>query len=101
MIICMGYIRFGDGVIKQLRAAMERQLLVTRAEDGCEHYSYSVDVLDPDLLLINERWRDDASMMVHVETARSSEFATLVEPLIKEISVKAYENGKVRTLIGT
>jgi len=100
MIICMGYIRFGDDVINQLKAAMERQLLVTRAEDGCEHYSYSVDVLDPDLLLINERWRDDASMMVHVETAQSSEFAMLAGPLIKEICIKAYESGKVRTLIG-
>ena len=100
MIICMGHIRFGDGAIDQLKAAMERQLLLTRAEDGCEHYSYSIDVLDPDLLLINERWRDDDSMMVHVETARASEFAELVEPLIKEISIKAYENGKVRTLIG-
>ena len=100
MIICVGHIRFGEGVIGQLETAMRRQLLLTRAEDGCEHYSYSVDVLEPDLLVVNERWRDDASMMVHVNKARASEFAKLVEPLIKEISIKAYENGKVRTLIG-
>jgi quinol monooxygenase YgiN len=101
MIICMGHIRFGDGVIEQLQAAMAKQVLLTRAEDGCEHYSYAIDVLDSNLLLISERWRDEAAMAQHIETATSSEFAKSIQPLIKEISVKAYENGTVRTVIGT
>ena len=38
----------------------------TRAEDGCLHYSYAVDLDDPNLLHISEQWRDEAAVNAHM-----------------------------------
>ena len=80
---------------------MRAQLTATRAEDGCEHYGYSRDVLDPDLLVISERWRDQAAIDAHFRSPHMAAFnKALGSAKVLDISVKAYENDEVRTLIG-
>lgn len=101
MIIVMGHARLGAGEIDRLRDAMIRQVEATNAEDGCLHYSFSRDMRDPDTLIISERWRDQAAIDAHFGSAHMAEFnKVLATAKVLGLSVKAYENGEVRTLMG-
>ena len=40
-------------------------VLASRAEDGCEEYSYAQDVLDPGLIHVKEMWSDQAALDRH------------------------------------
>jgi quinol monooxygenase YgiN len=58
MIIVNGTVRFGAGEIDRLSGAMQANVEATRAEEGCEHYAYAIDIADPNLLHVAERWSD-------------------------------------------
>ena len=101
MVIVMGTARFEPGEIEALHAAMEAQLTATRTEDGCDHYAFARDVLDPDLLHISERWRDNAAIDAHFASTHMAAFnAAMGKAKLLSISVKAYDDTGVRTLIG-
>jgi quinol monooxygenase YgiN len=101
MIIVMGHAKLGAGEIDRLKDAMAKQIEATNAEPGCLHYGYSRDVLDPDTLIISERWTDQAAIDGHFKSAHMAEFnAVLATAKVLGLSVKAYENGEVRTLMG-
>ena len=101
MIIVMGHAKLGAGEIDRLAAEMETQIMATRAEDGCYHYGFSRDVFDPDTLIISERWRDNDAIAAHFASPHMATFnAVLAGAKVLEVSVKAYENGEVRTLVG-
>lgn len=78
MIIVNGTVRFGAGEIDRLRGAMARNIEATRAEPGCEHYAYAVDVSDPDLLHVAERLRDDTAIERHMASSHMGEFMALI-----------------------
>ena len=44
---------------------MQRMVEASRAEQGCLHYSYAADVLDPGLVHVKEMWRDQAALDAH------------------------------------
>lgn len=97
MIIVMGHAKLAAGEIDRLGAEMEAQIKATRAEDGCLAYSFSRDVLDPDTLIITERWRDNAAIAAHFASPHMAAFnAALAKAKLLEVSVKAYELGTPR-----
>ena len=101
MIIVMGHAKLGAGEIDRLAAEMEAQITATRAEDGCLHYGFSRDVLASDTLVISERWRDNEAIAAHFASPHMAVFnAVLAGAKVLEVSVKAYENGEERTLMG-
>ncbi len=101
MIIVMGHAKLGLGEIDRLGDAMATQIAATLAEDGCLHYGYSRDVLEPDTMIITERWRDNDAITAHFASPHMAAFnAVLASAKVLEVSVKAYENGEVRTLMG-
>ncbi len=100
MIIVMGIAQFAPGGLDGLQEAMEGQLKATRAEDGCEHYAFARDVLDPDVLHIAERWRDNAALAAHFTAPHMAAFnAALAAAKVVSSSVKAYDGDTVRVLI--
>ena len=102
MIIVMGHAKLGPGEIDRLGDAMATQIAATLAEDGCLHYGYSRDVLEPDTMIISERWRDNDAIAAHFASPHMAAFnAVLASAKVLEVSVKAYENGEVRTLMGS
>ena len=102
MIIVMGHAKLGPGEIDRLGDAMATQIAATLAEDGCLHYGYSRDVLEPDTMIISERWRDNDAITAHFASPHMAAFnAVLASAKVFEVSVKAYENGEVRTLMGS
>jgi quinol monooxygenase YgiN len=102
MILVMGHAKLAPGEIDRLLAAMQTQLEATRAEEGCIHYSFSRDVLDPDTLRIAEQWRDWDAINTHFVTPHMQAFnAEMGKSAILEIKVTGYgPDGEVRPLIG-
>jgi quinol monooxygenase YgiN len=64
-LICAGTFRASKGVTHSVMKAMEAMATASRAEDGCEDYSYARDVFDPTLIRVFEIWRDTASFKAH------------------------------------
>jgi quinol monooxygenase YgiN len=101
MIIVNGTVRFGAGEIDRLRDSMARNVAATRAEDGCEHYAYGVDVSDPNLLHVAERWRDDAAIEAHMVSPHMGAFmAEIGASKVESISIKAYQASFLRNVLG-
>ncbi|HYJ30204.1 MAG TPA: putative quinol monooxygenase [Allosphingosinicella sp.] len=101
MIIVTGTARFGEGEIERLRADFAANIAATRAEDGCEHYAYAVDVSEPNLLHITERWRDEAAIDAHMGSPHMARFmAVLGEAKIEALSIKMYRSEFLKTLLG-
>lgn len=68
MIIIEGTVRIPEGGLESARPHMEAMIAASRAESGCIHYSYSVDVLDPTVVHISERWENREALREHFET---------------------------------
>ena len=101
MIIVTGTVRFGDGEIERLKEAMARNVDATRAEEGCEGYAYAVDISDPNLLHVNERWSDDDAIQRHMASPHMGEFMAQVgQSKVEAMSIKAYEATFLRTVLG-
>ena len=101
MIIVAGEVRFAAGEIARLKDVLLRTIAATRAEEGCEHYAYAIDLGDSDILHVTERWRDEASLDAHMTTAHMVELGRVLEQArIEMISIRAYEAGDPRTLVG-
>ncbi len=101
MVVVMGTAKFAAGEIDRLKDVIAAQLAATRAEDGCEAYSYARDVLDPDLLHIIERWRDNKAIADHFAAPHMAAFNNeLARARIESLSVKAYDENGERTLMG-
>jgi quinol monooxygenase YgiN len=101
MIIVMGKIQMGDGEIDRLIPDMAAQMAATQAEDGCEQYVFSRDVTNPNVLLISERWRDEAALGAHMQAPHMAVFnAVIGGSKIESIIVKSYEGSNAKTLMG-
>jgi quinol monooxygenase YgiN len=101
MVIVMGTCKMAPGEIDRLKDAMRAQREATRAEAGCQHYAFSRDVLDPDLLHIAERWDSNDAIAAHFKAPHMAIFNTaLGAAKILSLSVKAYDEHGVRTLMG-
>ena len=101
MIIVTGTVRFGDGEIERLREDLARNIEATRQEAGCDHYAYGVDLQDPNLLHVSERWRDEAAMDAHMGTAHMAALmGVLGGATIEAMSIKAYRADYLKTVLG-
>jgi quinol monooxygenase YgiN len=101
MIIVTGQARFAAGEIERLKPAFKMNVQATRAEAGCAHYSYSVDIADPNLLHIAEEWSDEEAIAAHMAAPHMAELMnTLGGARLETISVNAYEAHFLKTLLG-
>ena len=65
MLLIVGTIRLPPDRLDHARPVMARMISASRAEDGCEEYSYAEDVLEPGLIHVKELWRDQATLDRH------------------------------------
>ena len=101
MIIVEGWVGMTSATeIDRLRDAAIEMMRATKAESGCLDYAYAVDLAEPDLLRIIERWTDDAALTAHFATPHMAAFnQALAGAKIAAASVKAYAGDEVRTLV--
>lgn len=65
MIIVSGTLKVEPGALDKVRNEMEANIRATRDEEGCIYYSYGVDVLDPDTIIILEYWENWETLQAH------------------------------------
>jgi len=67
-VIVAGVFRVPPENIAAMKPRMLTVMKATRAEPGCEVYSYAEDVKEPGLFRVFEVWTDQASLDAHVTT---------------------------------
>ncbi len=60
--------------IQALAAAISAVETATRAEEGCDDYTFSVELNDPGALRITERWNSSEALERHLGSAHIAEF---------------------------
>ncbi len=101
MIIIQGWIRLADGEIARLRPAAETMINTTRTtEPGCIEYNFAVDLVEPNLIRISERWKDQAALDAHFASAHMAAFQKVMAGAkILGISAMAYNGSDERKLM--
>ncbi len=84
MIIVTGNARIQPDTQDAARAALEPLIAATRAEDGCESYTFGFDVDDPELLLFTELWRDQAALDAHFATPHIAAFGAAMAEFVAD-----------------
>lgn len=74
MLMVVGTAKLGEGALEAGRAAFEAMITASREEEGCIDYGYAVDVLDPSVLRITEKWVDEAALAYHFQTPHMAAF---------------------------
>lgn len=65
MLLIVGTVRLPPDRLEDARPVMARMISASRAEDGCEEYSYAEDVLERGLIHVKELWRDQSALDRH------------------------------------
>ena len=100
MIIVKGEVRFGDGEIERLKPDFAANIKATRAEPGCAAYSYSVDVLDPNLLRIAEEWSSEEAIDAHMQSPHMAALFAALGNSVQSIRVDAFQSHYLRNILG-
>lgn len=74
MLMVIGTAKLGEGALEAAREAFTAMIAASREEEGCIDYGYAVDVLDPTLLRITEKWVDEAALAYHFQTPHMAAF---------------------------
>jgi len=86
MLIVLAEATLGEGTLEEARGAFSAMIEASRAEEGCLGYSYALDVLDPNKLIIVEKWVDDAALAYHFSTPHMATFQKALGSLSVEIA---------------
>jgi quinol monooxygenase YgiN len=65
MLLIVGTFSIPPGNLSSARPIMERMIRDSRAEDGCQEYSYAEDLLIPGLIHVKELWVDQSALDRH------------------------------------
>jgi len=92
MIIVAGEVRVAPGTLETLKPAMEKMLAASRDEEGCLAYTYAVDVLDPTVIRVFERWENEDALERHFRTDHMNAWRqALGDVTFLSRSIKSYE----------
>ncbi len=101
MIIVSGKVKVEPGAIDKARSVMEATIRSTREEDGCIDYSYGVNVLDPDEIIVLEYWESWAALEKHFTQPHMAVWIkTLGEAGVVSRDIRFIEAGDERKLFG-
>ncbi len=100
MIIVEGYLRFADaGDFSRIREAAFAQMSASRAESGCLDYTYAIDVADPCLMRVLERWESWQALDAHFAQPHMLPWrAALASVSVVERNLHAHEAGHTRKI---
>ena len=74
MIVVNGRIETTAENIAHLKQAIATMETASRAEDGCDDYTFSVELNDPNVIRITEQWRDMDALAAHFASPHMAEF---------------------------
>ena len=80
-------------------AAAAEIVPITRREQGCVHYAFATDLLQPHVVWISEQWASEADLMAHLSAPHISDFlAKTAEMQLLETDIKKYVVSEVGAL---
>jgi len=79
MIVVNARIQADPTTIAALKPAIAAMETASRAEAGCEDYTFSVELNDPGVIRITERWRDMAALAAHFGTPHMAAFGAAMQ----------------------
>jgi quinol monooxygenase YgiN len=92
MIVVQVEVVIEPGSADQVRDAVAKMEQATRREPGCLKYAFSIDVTDPGMVRVTERWESIEAIKAHMATPHMAEFNKAVMALRpKGLDIKAYE----------
>ena len=92
MIVIEGTVRVPPERVEAARPAMETMIRASRAESGCIDYAYSVDLLDPGLVRVTERWENREALKAHFAAPHMAAWREEIASLgITDRSLRLYE----------
>jgi quinol monooxygenase YgiN len=78
MIVVNAVVKSTEEDIVALHNAIQNMETASRAEDGCDDYTFSVELNDPATLRITERWHSVEALKAHMATPHMAEFQRLM-----------------------
>ena len=92
MIVVNAIVKSKQDDIAALKDAIAVMETASRAEAGCEDYTFSVELSDPDALRITEKWTTVEALQAHFATPHMAEFqAAMAQLSAPSVEVKFYE----------
>lgn len=81
MLIVLAKAHVGEGALAPAMKAIADMVAASNAEDGCIAYAFTQDVLQPHVIHIVEKWRDDAALAAHFATPHMAAFGAAIADL--------------------
>jgi quinol monooxygenase YgiN len=81
MLIVLAKAQVGEGAMEAAKAAIADMVAASNAEDGCIAYAFTQDVLQPGMLHIVEKWKDEAALAAHFATPHMAAFGAAIAGL--------------------
>jgi quinol monooxygenase YgiN len=78
MIVVNAVVKTTRQDIAALHSAIGAMETASRAEAGCDDYTFSVELNDPDTLRITEKWHSVEALRAHFATAHMAEFQKIM-----------------------
>ena len=79
MIVVNARIQTSPEAVDAMRAAMIAMQTASQAEDGCEDYNFAVELAEPGVIRITERWTSREALIAHFQTPHMAEFLAAMQ----------------------
>jgi quinol monooxygenase YgiN len=97
MIVVNAIIESSRDTIVAVTDALATMETHSRAESGCHDYTFSVEVSNPDVIRITEKWETMDDLVAHFSQPHMADFqAMMAEHPPKGMSVSFYEATEVK-----
>ena len=81
-----------SGTAEKARDAVKAMEQATRQEAGCLTYAFSVELSDPGMIRVTERWESMEAIQAHMKSPHMADFQRAVMTLKpKGLDIKAFE----------
>ncbi len=93
MLIVAGEVKVADsGEVEKAREALMLMVAETLKEEGCITYSFAQDIVEPTIVRIFEKWKDQATLDAHMESAHMLAFRGAMGVIkVEGLDVNVYE----------
>ena len=96
MIVVNAIIEADAASIDAMRDAIATMEAASRAEEGCHDYTFSVELNNPDVMRITEKWESMEALAAHFTMPHMADFqAAMAANPPKSVSASFYEATEV------
>jgi quinol monooxygenase YgiN len=78
MLIVLAKAQVGEGAMEPAMAAIKAMVAASNAEEGCIAYAFTQDLLQPGVIHIVEKWKDEAALASHFATPHMAAFGAAI-----------------------